>query len=61
MAKAEKPTPWVEVEFIKNHGAHKKGEKAVYHESTVHAVVERLKVAKVVKKHEKYVPKKASL
>lgn len=50
---------WVVIEFLKDHGGSKKGAEATYHNSTASALVEKLKVAKVVKELTKFVPAKA--
>jgi hypothetical protein len=47
------------VEFTKEHGSRKKGEKETYHKSTADALVNKLKVAKVVEELTKWEPKKA--
>lgn len=54
-------TGFVVVEFTKDFGSYKKGDKETYHNSTAKGLVEKAKVAKVVEEVKKYVPKKAVL
>lgn len=49
---------FVVLEFLKNHGTKKVGDKETYHHSTANALVSKLKVAKVIEHIKKYVPKK---
>lgn len=51
-------TGFVVLEFIKSHGSRKKGDKETYHRSTANALVEKLKVAKVIEELKKFVPAK---
>ena len=53
-------TGFVEVEFIKDHASREKGETEIYHISTAKALVDKLKVAKIIKKNVKYSPKNAA-
>lgn len=55
----EVKTGWVVVEFIKDFGSYKKGDEKTYHSSTAKALVEKEKVAKVVKELTEFVPEKA--
>lgn len=54
----EVKTGWVVVEFTKDHGSTKKGDKRKYHASTAKAIVNKLKVGKIVEEITKYVPEK---
>ena len=51
-------TGWFIIEFLKDHGSYKKGDKETYHISTAKALVDKLKVAKVVEELSVYRPKK---
>lgn len=57
-AVTEVPSGWCEVEFTKNFGSYKKGDKATYHKSTINALAKK-DVIKVAKELTQYVPKEA--
>lgn len=54
------PTGYVIVEFLKDHGTYKKGDKAEYHSSTAEALAGKKAIVKVVEKLSKMVPKQAN-
>ena len=55
----EEKTGWVIVEFTKDYSSRKKGDKEKYHKSTANALVNKLKVAKIVEELKKFVPAKS--
>lgn len=54
-------TGYVVLEFTKDWGSKKAGDKETYHGSTANALVNKAKVAKIVEELKVYVPKKATL
>lgn len=56
---SDEDSGFVVLEFVKEHGTKKEGDKETYHHSTANALVGKLGVAKVVSHVKKYVPKKA--
>lgn len=52
---------YVELEFTSKHGSKKPGDKEIYHHTTANALVNKLKVATVVKNLKTYKPKKEAV